>query len=109
TPGREHVPMFADLLKLRSLAETRHIGVDARVLVATPGVIGAGDLRDVIVRHLTVGAVHQRSQLARVNEKRFTATVAETSIHLVPREKPEADWNLRRVEELARQRHHAVD
>jgi hypothetical protein len=37
-----------------------------------------------------------------------TAAVAEFAVLLVARQEPQARWDLRRVEELARQRHHAV-
>ena len=92
----------------RGLAEAGHVGVLARVLVAAPGVVGAGDLRDVLVGQLAVHAVDHRAQLAGVDEERLAAPVAEAAVLLVAREEPEADRDLRRVEELARQRHHAV-
>src|SRR5438034_11824316 len=38
-PGREHVAMLADFLQRRALAEAKHVGVCARVLLAAPGVI----------------------------------------------------------------------
>ncbi len=90
------------------LAEAGHVGVLARVLVAAPGVVGAGDLRDVGVGQLAVHAVDHRAELAGVDEERLAAPVAEAAVLLVAGEEPEADRDLRRVEELARQRHHAV-
>ena len=50
-----------------------------------------------------------RAQLAGVDEQRLAAAVAEAAVLLVAGEEPEADRDLRRVEELARQRDHAVD
>ena len=107
--GREHVAVLADVVELRGLAEAGHVGVLARVLVAAPSVIGAGDLRDVLVGQLAVHAIHHRAHLARVDEERLAAPVAEAAVLLVAREEPQTDGNLRRVEELARQRHHAVN
>src|SRR5688572_12746014 len=52
--GCEHMAMLADVIELCGLAETRHVGVLARVLVATPGVIGAGNLGKVVVSQLAV-------------------------------------------------------
>ena len=71
--------------------------------------VGAGDLGDVLVGQFAVDAVDQRAQLAGVDEQRLAAPVAEPAVLLVAGEEPEADRNLRRVEELARQRDHAVD
>ena len=53
-------------------------------------------------------AIHHRAQLACVDEERLAAPVAEAAIPLVACEEPQAHRNLRRVKELARQRHHAV-
>ena len=54
-------------------------------------------------------AVDQRAELAGVDEQRLAAPVAERRpFFLFAGEEPQADRDLRRVEELARQRHHAV-
>ena len=54
------------------------------------------------------------AELARVDEEDFIAAVAQlfvagNAVRAVAGEEPEADGNLRRIEELARQRHHAID
>src|SRR3990172_4160069 len=103
--GREHVAVLADVLQFGALAEAGHVGVLARILVAAPGVVGAGDLRDVGIKQLAVHAVGHGAELARVDEERLAAPVAEAAVPLVAGEEPEAHRNRRRVEELARQRH----
>jgi len=65
-------------------------------------VVGAGDLREVGVGQLAVGAVHQRAELAGVDEQGLAAPVAEVrslspaplpgrgvSIALVARQEPQ--------------------
>ena len=54
-------------------------------------------------------SVHHRAELAGVDEKRFTPPVPESSVLLVTREEPQAHRDLGGVEELTRQRDHAVD
>ena len=70
--------------------------------------VGAGDAGDVLVGQLAVGAVHHAAELAGVDEEHLAAAVAELAVLPVAREEPEAGRDLRRVEELARQRDHAV-
>ena len=102
------MPVFAYFVNLGGFAESRHVGVFCRALVAAPSVICPGDLLHIRVGEFAVDAVHQSSHLARINEQGFATPVAETPILLVPCEEPEADRNLRRVKELTGQRHHAV-
>ncbi len=83
--GREHMAVLADLLDGRGFAEAGDVGVIARVLVAAPGMIGAGDFRDVVVRQFAMDAVGQRAELARVDEQRFAAPVAEAAVRLAVR------------------------
>ena len=45
--------------------------------VAAPGVVGVGDLLDVVVGQFAVDAVDQRAQLAGVDEERLAAAVAK--------------------------------
>ena len=108
--GREHVAVLADLLeRARSCrSRARRRTAPAASLLAAPGVIGAGDARDVLVGQLAVGAVDHAAELAGVDEEHLAAAVAELAVLLVAREEPEAGGDLRRVEELARQRDHAV-
>src|ERR1700687_525979 len=42
-PGCEHVAVLADLRERGALAEAGDVGVLARLLLAAPGVVGAGD------------------------------------------------------------------
>ena len=85
--------------------------VESREQVALPGVVGVGQTLDVLVGQLAMDSVDQRAQLAGVDEQRFAATVADRLCQsvLVPRQKPQADRNLRAVKQLARHRHHAID
>ena len=76
--------------------------------LAAPGVIGIGDTINVLVGQLAVGAVHHTAELTCVDEEHLAAAVAELAVLLVTRQEPQAGGDLRRVEELAWQRHHAV-
>src|SRR5450756_949016 len=106
---REHVAVLADLVERGGPTETGHVGVLAPALVAAPGVVRAGDLRDVLVGELAVRAIHQRAHLAGIDEEGLAAAITEAAVASVGGEEPEADRDLGRVEELARQRDHAVD
>jgi len=55
-----------------------------------------------------MGAIHHPSELAGVDEEHVAAAVAEPAVLAVAREKPQARGDLRRVEELAWQRDHAI-
>ena len=79
------------------------------VLVAAPGVVGAGDLGDVFVGQLAVDAVDERAELAGVDEQGLAGPLAEFSVLLVAGDEPQADGDLRAVEQLAGERDHAVD
>src|SRR5215472_15621426 len=84
--------------------------------------IGEGDAGDLFVGELAVGAVDHAAELAGVDEQHLAAAVTETSTRtqalpqgrgrrlsgLVARQEPQAVGDLRGVEELARQRHHAI-
>src|SRR5581483_8013184 len=87
--GGEDVTVLADVLKRGALAETRHVGVRAGVLVTAPGVVSAGDLRDVGIEQLAVHAVGHGAELARVDEEGLPAPVAEAAVLLVAAEEPE--------------------
>src|SRR5262249_20582568 len=84
-------------------------GIGTRIPITAPRMIGVGKLRDLFVSQLAVHAVNHRSHLACVNEERMAAPVAKTAISLIASKKPQTNWDLRRIEELARQCHHAVD
>src|SRR5438128_146099 len=82
TAGREHMAMIADIVERGRLAEAGHVRVLARVLVAAPGMIGAGDLCDVLVAQFAMHAINQHSHLACVDEQRFATAIAEAAILL---------------------------
>lgn len=64
---------------------------------------------DLGVGALAPGAIHQNALLAGVDEEHLTAPVAQTLARvLVARPKPQADGNLRGVEELTGPGRHAV-
>ena len=52
--------------------------------------------------------VNERAELSGVDEERVSATISEPAVLLVARQEPQTGWNLRRVEELSGQPHHAV-
>ena len=97
--GGEHVAVLAHLIERRALAETGDVGVLRRTLLPTPGVVGGGDAGDVVVAQFAVGAVHHIPELARVDEENLVGAILATTA-AIPREEPETDWYLRRVEEL---------
>jgi hypothetical protein len=71
-------------------------------------VVSAGDLGDIGVAQLAVNAIGHRAEVSRVHEQGLTAAVAETAVSLVARQKPQADRDLRRIEQLAGERDHAI-
>src|SRR6266508_5416261 len=73
---REHVAVLSDFLQRRCLAEAGYVGVLPRVLLAAPGVVGAGDTGDVFVGQLAVGAIHHAAELAGVEEEYMAAAIA---------------------------------
>src|SRR5262249_3087127 len=103
-----HVTVFPDLVQLRGLAEARHVSIFACVLLAVPSMIAARDLGYVVVSQLAVRAVDHSPELPYVEKKHLAASVAKAVVLLVACEKPEACGYLCRVEELARQRNHAI-
>ena len=82
--GSEHVAVLADLVQAGRLAEAGDVLVGARLGLAAPGVVGAGDARDVRVRQFAVGAVHQLAQLAGVDEEQLVLAIAEAAVGLAP-------------------------
>jgi hypothetical protein len=100
--------MLANVVELSSFAEAGDVGIFINIFVAAPGVVGSGNPRDVFVRQFAVDAVHECAELSRVNKERLASPVTEATILFVPREEPQANGNLRRIEELAWQRDHAV-
>src|SRR5665647_1668083 len=107
-PGREHIPVRAHLVERRALAEARDVVVLPYPRLAAPGVVGVGDAGDVVVGELAVGPVDHRPELASVDEEDLAAAVTEAVVAAAAREEPQAHRYLGRVEELSRQRNHAV-
>ena len=104
----EDVVMLADFIRRCTFAETGDVRVLACIGLTAPGVVGLGDAGDVVIGQFPVGAVHHAAQLTGVNEQDFTATVACRVASSGAGQEPQAGGNLRRIEELSGQRHHAV-
>src|SRR5690606_17727257 len=108
-PARsEHMPVLANLVQPSALAEPRHVHILPSASLTPPSVIRVRDPRDVLVGQLAARAVDHPAELAGVDEQDLSATVAELAVLAVAGQEPQARRDLRRVEELARQRHHAV-
>jgi hypothetical protein len=105
---RQDVLVRSDFVELGAFAEARYVLVLAGALVATPGMVRAGDTRDVVIGELALGAVDHPPELASVDEQHLAAPVTESVVLLVAGQEPEADRDLRRVEELAGEGDHAV-
>ena len=90
----------AHFFQCRGLAEAGHVGVIAHTFPAPPGMVGIGDTDDVFIGEFAMRAVDHPAHLTGVDEEHFAVPVA--------RKEPQARGDLGRVEELARQRHHAV-
>jgi hypothetical protein len=107
--GREDVVVGADVVEGGGFAEAGNIFIFLlAILIPAPGVVGARDLGDVVFGQFTVDAVNHRSHLPGVYEQRFTAPVAEAPVTFVAGDEPQADGNLRGVEQLAGQGDHAI-
>ena len=92
-------------------AEARDVFVFARAFISPPCVVGSGDFLQIGVGQLAVNAVDEGAEFPRVDDEGLFAAVAEAAFGVgvfVFREEPEADGNLRAVEELAGERDHAV-
>ncbi len=71
--------------------------------------VGAGDFLEVGLGQFTVNAVDEGAQFAGVDEQSLLAAITAFRVGVfVFREEPEADGNLRAVEELAGEGDHAV-
>src|SRR5216683_8319458 len=105
----EHVSVLADIVDRNALAETRYVQVLARTLIAAPRVVGSSNPGDIIVAKLPVHPIGHRADFARIDKQSLAATITKAPILLGAREQPKADRNRGRIEELARQCHHAID
>ena len=83
-------------------------------MVTSPGVVGVGDFCEILIGEFAVYTVNQFSHFAGVDKKRFAAPDAESYIlacagmtaGFVDRNR--ADGDLRGVEQLSWQGHHAI-
>src|SRR5439155_11786515 len=100
--GREDVTVLSDVIELRGNAEAGHVCVLARAFITAPGVVGAGDLCDICVAEFEVHAIYHRAELASVDEECCSTAVVKAAVLLVAGDEPEANGDLRRVEQLAR-------
>src|SRR5690606_12294465 len=108
-PARsEHMPVLANLVQPSALAEPRQVRILPSARLTPPSVIRVRDPRDVFVRQLATRAVDHAAELAGVDEQDLSAAVAELAVLAVAGQAPQAGRDLRRVEELTRERHHAV-
>ena len=106
--GREDVAVRGDFCSGGGFAEAGEVGVFARAFVSAPGVVGGDDFLEVGVGQLAVDAVDEGAEFAGVDEEGVFAAVASFAVVFVFRQEPQADRNLRAVEELAGQGDHAV-
>jgi len=74
-------------------------------LIAAPGVVGGGDFLNIVVGEFAMNAVDESSQLAGVDEERFTSMIAEFTPGLtsgarlfILRQEPQAHRYLSAVE-----------
>ena len=88
---REHETVRLDLLRRSALAESTHILVDPRTLLASPRMVCPGNSGDLLVREFAVDSVREPTQLPGVDEQGLPTTIAELAIALVPSDEPEAN------------------
>lgn len=96
--GSEDVVLPGDLLRGGHGAETLHILQSA----VRKGVVGVGQLADVLVGQLAQFAGHHGAHLAGVDEQGLAL------LPLVSGQEPQGDGNLRGIEQLGRHGHDAV-
>ena len=91
--------MAAHFVEGRGAAEARGVLVPA---VAAPCVEGLGDEGNLLAGQFAVGAIDHMAEIAGVDEQDFAALASA-------RKEPQADGDLRAVEQLPRQGDHALD
>lgn len=92
-------------------AEASHVFVFPRTFITTPRMVGGGDLVEIDIGQLAMHTIDQGSEFARVYEQGVLASIAEATLGIggfVLRQEPQADRDLRAVEELAWEGDHAV-
>ena len=71
--------------------------------------VGVSDLCDVFRSQFTVCLIHHAPEFPGIDEQHFAPPVPQLATAAITGEKPEACWNLGRVEELTGQGDHTVD
>ena len=70
--------------------------------------IGPGDFGNVLLSQVALDPVNHAAHFPGIQEENFAASVFESVVPLIAREKPEADRDLRGIKKLAGQRDDAV-
>src|SRR6266540_5709235 len=110
SPGREHGTLLPNLRMASNPAESRLVRILPRLLFAPPRVVPPRDPSDLLVGQHPVHSRHQLAHRSRVDEQHLASAVAQARRGgLVPRDEPQARGDLRREEELRRERDDAVD
>ena len=112
----EHVVVGFDVLNGDGFAETGNIVVLAVFGFSPPGVVGAGNLGNVVGGQFLMNTADHAAHIAGVDKQGFALAVAVVAVVVAGNDcglfvfgdKPEAHRNLGGVEELAGQRDHAV-
>ena len=85
----EHVLVLTDPVQVGCGAKAGDILVRLEVAtLAAPGMIGAGDLDNIVIRELAPGTVHHVTELAGVDEQHLAAPSAEAVIAFGSRQEP---------------------
>jgi len=111
-PGHQDVVIGAHFVQRGSLTEARHISIFASF--PAPGVIGAGDFGDILIRECSVAPGNHGPKLTGIDEQDFVGAVAEIKAGVNParttvaRQEPQAGWDHGVVEELGWESDHAV-
>src|SRR5436190_1555293 len=100
--------VYPDFLNSRCFAEAGDILVLPCPLLATPGVVCAGNPGNVVIQEFAPCAVYQVPQRAGIDEQHLSSPVTETVIAFVARQKPQASGNRGRLEKLPGQGNHAI-
>ena len=76
---------------------------------SSPRVVSAHDSVSLLIGQLRMNAVNHLTHLTSINEECLAAPVTGRAIPLVTGDEPEADRNLRGIEQLPWHGHHAVN
>lgn len=102
--------MHGYFLLSRRFAKARDVLVLGRFGFTAPRVVGVGDAGDLLRSELSPRPIHQMAELPGIDEQYLAAPITPAaSGALVAGEKPEARRNLGGLEQLPRERDHAID